>query len=344
MSSGPPRAADPIASWSDITAMFGLPEPQLMPSGVSGGWSHSVWRVDTGSGLYAVKEMREGRGTWWMEQLEEAVAFELAAWRTGAIAMAEPMSMAGSDALLGRLQAGGEHRWYRCHRWVEGVPCLGQDPELRRSEQVGKIVAELSRLNVQKGSTANQLAWNALDAYDDTITEAASRRFPWAKDLADLRPRVERMRRDLEDLAERAAPMLMSHRDLDPKNTATDIDGAVVLFDWDNAGPRLLESELLDAALSFADDGAGVDGRCVDATLSAFIQAGGGEVTFVDAATPIAAEGFSWLMLNAWRALGHRDVSPEQEVFASGMVEQLVATWPAEVEVVLSWAAQADSR
>ena len=43
------------------------------------------------------------------------------------------------------------------------------------------------------------------------------------------------------------------------------------------------------------------------------------------------------MMLNAWRALGHRDVSPEQETFVGAMVEQLAATWPAEADAVRSW-------
>lgn len=344
MSSGPPRDVDPIADWEDITALFGLPAPRLPPTPVSGGWSHSVWRVETADGACAVKEMREGRGAWWIEQLTAAVEFELKAWRTGTIGMAEPLMLTGSKAILGRLDVGSEHRWYRCHRWVDGQPCLGDAPNPRRSGQVGMIMAELSRLNVQKGSTADQLAWNALEAYDETVAEACSRGFAWGVALADLGPNVERLRRDLEDLARRAVPMLMLHRDLDPKNTATRGDGALVLFDWDNAGPRLLESELLDAALSFAGEGAAVDDQCLTATLDAYSEAGGQPVTFADAAAPTAADGFGWMMLNAWRALGHRDLSPEQATFASAMVEQLASTWPAAIDTVQSWAAHAASR
>jgi hypothetical protein len=327
---GPPREADPLADWAAVMSLFGLPTPLASPPPVIGGWSHSVWRVDTAAGVYAIKEMREGRGSWWIEHLNSATSFELAAWRTRAINMAEPIPVAGSRALLGRLEVGGGHRWYRCHRWVDGEPCLGDDADVARSAQVGEIVAELSRLNMQKGTTAEQIDWNALDAYHDTVAEAYARGFEWAAALAALEPQVERLRGELSELALRAMPMWMSHRDLDPKNSAVRADGALVLFDWDNAGPRLFESELLDAATSFA--GSAVDADCFAATLDAYLRAGGRPLTFEHATAPIVADGFGWIMLNAWRSLGHRDATPEQEIFAGVMVKQLADAWPADAD------------
>lgn len=341
MLSGPPRTADPIADWCDITALFGLPEPHSTPSAVLGGWSHSVWKVDTEAGTFAIKEMREGRGGWWIDQLEAAIAFELAAWRAGTVAMAEPIPVEGSDLFHGRLVVGDAHRRYRCHRWVDGEPALGTDPDRRRPAQVGVIVAELSRLDVRKGTTADQLEWNAIDAYDDTVAEASSRGLDWTHALAGLRPHVERLRHDFEDLARRAIPMTVTHRDIDPKNARIRADGDVVLFDWDNAGPRLLESELLVSALSFAGTGGHADENCVLSTLDAYVEAGGRPLAFADAAAPIAEGGFRWIMLNAWRSLGHRDVSPEQQAFAGSMVKQLSATWPADAERVRAWASRA---
>ena len=344
MRTGPPRDADPVAEWRDVMALFGLSAPVSTPSVVLGGWSHSVWKVDADEGVYAIKEMREGRGDWWMEQLDTATAFELAAWNARTVSMAEPIPVANGGALLGRLEAGDAHRWYRCHRWVDAEPCLGEDPDPARSAQVGTFVAALAQLGVQKGSTADQLEWNALEAYDDTVAEASARHLEWADALADLRPEVERLRRDFERLARRATPMLVTHRDIDPKNAARRADGRLVLFDWDNAGPRLMESELLDAAISFAGDGLHVDEECVLATLDAHFETTGRRLSFDDAATTLVEGGFRWIMLNAWRSLGHRDVTPDQQAFAGTMVTELAATWPAEAELVRHWADRVRSR
>jgi hypothetical protein len=344
MLTGPPRDVDPVAEWRAVMALFGRSAPRSTPSVVLGGWSHSVWRVDTNDGTYAIKEMREGRGAWWIDKLNTATTFELAAWNTGTVSMAEPIPVASGEGLLGRLEAGHAHRWYRCHRWLDAKPCLGEEPDPARSARVGTIVAALADLGVQKGSTADQLEWNALDAYDDTVAEATAKGLDWAPDLADLRPHVDRLRHDFADLARRAIPLSVTHRDIDPKNTARHTNGDVALFDWDNAGPRLIESELLDAALSFAGDGLHIDEACVLATLDASVDATGRRHDFAYAPTTLVESGFRWIMLNAWRSLGHRDVTPEQQAFAGSMVTTLAGRWPVEAELLRQWATRAGSR
>jgi hypothetical protein len=314
----PPRNVDPIVPWPDVLGLFGLSSPLRAPLVVTGGWSHSVWRVDTPQGTYAIKEMVDNPADWWIEQLNGAIAFELAAWRAGTIVMAEPMPLAGSDHYLGQLSLGGGPRRYRCHRWVEGEPCLGLSPAVERSEQVGLIVSALAQLNVEGGNTAHHLAWNALDAYDETVAEATSRRQDWAPALAELRPNVAQLRDDFIHLAGRAEPMVILHRDIDPKNTAVHADNAITLLDWDYAGPRLIAAELLGAALSFAGGALAADEECLLATIATYRESGGPPASFNDASAPLAEESFRWIMLNAWRCLGHlgspqkRRLSPDR--------------------------------
>lgn len=335
---GPPRASDPIVPWSEVLGLFGLPLPEQPPTVVTGGWSHNVWRVVTPAGAYAVKEIVENPASWWIEQIGTAVAFEQAAWRDGTIAMAEPIPVAGSHELLGGVGLRGDRRCYRCHRWVDGRPCLDLVPDTERSGRVGAIVASLARLGVDGGTSATQLPWNALDAYDDTVGEAASKGLGWASTLADLRPNVVRLRRDFADLSQRAAPMRVLHRDIDPKNTSVRADNEVALFDWDYAGPRLLATEVLDAALSFAGGPLVAEESCVLAAVDGYRGSDGPPVNFIDAAAPLIEEGFRWIMLNAWRCLGHRGVSAEQRTFAGSLVETIAATWPDADAAIRTWA------
>lgn len=74
----------------------------------------------------------------------------------------------------------------------------------------------------------------------------------WAKSLSDLRPYVRTLREEFAELATKELPTPIMHRDLDPKNMLAGGEGEVVPVDWKYVGPRLLASELLDAALSFA--------------------------------------------------------------------------------------------
>ncbi len=297
-----------------------------------------MWRVHTAEGVYAIKEIADGAPRSWIDHMESAMAFELAAWRAGIIAMAEPIPAAVTGRLLAGLQAGGRHRSYRCHRWVEGQPCLDLPPDAERSRQVGLIVAELARLDVQHGTTADQLAWNALDAYDDTVDEARSMGLDWAHVLAALGPLLAELREDLVDLARRARPMEFVHRDLDPKNSSFRPDGRVALFDWDYAGPGLLASELLGAALSFAGGPHAAEEGCLIATVEAYQASGAPAVDFIDAEALLNEVSFSWIMLNAWHGLGHRGASPAQQAFAGSLVRDLAPRWPESVMATKTWA------
>lgn len=336
----PPRDAHPAAAWSDVLALFGLPSPLHPPTIVVGGWSHGVWKVETPDGVYAIKEMTQQPGDWWIEQLESAMAFELAAWRSGRITMAEPIPVVGSGQLLGRLETSmlGRSRGYRCHRWLDGEPSAGVVPDAERSRQVGTIVADLARLGIHTGTTADQLPWNAIDAFEETVEEAGEKGMDWANSLGGLRPLVTTLREEFVALAARAVSTAVMHRDFDPKNTLVQVDRKIALLDWDYAGPRLVASELLDAALSFAGGPVGADEACVLAAVEAYLDAGGPPLIWSDAAPPLVEEGFRWIMLNAWRCLGHRGVSPEQQSFAGSLLRGLISEWPESVRATRAWA------
>ena len=135
-----------------------------------------------------------------------------------------------------------------------------------------------------------------------------------------------------------AVPTAVMHRDFDPKNTLTGVQGEIVLLDWDYAGSRLLASELLDAALFFARGPAVADEACVLAALEGYVESGGPPVLWSLAAPPLVEEGFRWIMLNAWRCLGHRGVSSEQRSFVCSLLQGLISGWPESIAATRAWA------
>jgi hypothetical protein len=195
----------------------------------------------------------------------------------------------------------------------------------------------LAQLNVEGGTTAHHLSWNALDAYDETVAESTATRQDWAHALGELRPDVRQVRKDFIDLAGRAEPMVVMHHDINPKNTAVHADNAITLFDWDYAGPRLVATELLGAALSFAGGPLATDEECLLATIATYRESGGPPVRFNDAAATLAEESLRWIMLNAWRCLGHRGVSREEQASAGSVVRDLTPAWSDSVAAVRTW-------
>jgi hypothetical protein len=337
---GPPRDDTPAIPLTAVLGLFGVTSELDRVDVVAGGWSHQVWRVQAGTSAFAIKQLRRERGDWWMDQLRAACKFEWAAWSAGTVAMAEPVEVEGGRGLLGELTKWSEDYVYRCHRWVSAAPCDDDPPSISRSRQVGAMVAALSALRFRSpGTTADHLPWNALDAFDDTVAEAHDRSLSWAADLQSLRPGVTRLRSEFRELASRGTALAFAHRDFDPKNAGTTPDGSVVLFDWDYAGPRLAASELLDVAISFAGGPESLERDCITATFESYRQNGGTPVHFGDAAPVIVEESFRWLMLNAWRAMGHRNVTEEQADFANSLVPELARKWPSSAEAVYRLAA-----
>lgn len=251
MTSRRPQDREPVAGWREVRELFGLDRPISAPAAVTGGWMHNLWRVRTSDGVFAVKEMVDSPYPGWIDAMGVAIELEVAAWRSGSVGMAEPLPAQGSAEYLGR-PAGATQRIYRCHRWVEGSACLDQTPSIERSHAVGTMLAAIVELDRDAGTTDNGLQWNALDAYEDTVAEAEATGASWARLLSDLRGVVEELGDDLGSLSRRRVPMLVMHRDVDPKNAIARTDGSLALVDWDDGGPARRESELLGAALSFA--------------------------------------------------------------------------------------------
>ena len=347
----PAPSLRPVAGWDEIGSLFGLGPVVGYPIGVVGGWSHHLWRLETDAGSFAVKELVPATSSWWAERLEEAIQLEQAAWAAGTVPMAEPIPVAGSGWLVGAvLLRGHEHR-YRCHRWVEGTPCMELSPSEAASASVGAGVAAIAALGLDGGTSTSCAASDALNAYEATVAEAKRQGAGWADELDRLKPLVEELRADLADLAGRAEPLLIMHRDVDPKNASMRADGAVALFDWDYSGPVLPGAELLGAALSFARRGGGAEplhraGRpqvneaYLAATLDAYERVAGHLPDMTGAAAPRVEEGFRWLMLNARRALGWEPATPDQAKRAEPVVTSMCSDWPRGAAAVRAWASR----
>ena len=332
--SGPPRDAEPVVPAAIVVSAFGIPTGRVGVKILEGGWSHQLWRIDTDAGSYVIKQMRRELGSWWMQDLERACEFELAVWEAGIVPMPEPMVVLESGGLLAGFLDFSDDHVYRCHRWVENRPSLGDTPSTQRSREIGAITAQLHRLGFPTDATTRDgLPWNALDAFEDTIADAWSQSKPWAGPLESLAPLVEELRSDFTALAEENVPLCFTHRDLDPKNVGVRADESLVVFDWDYAGPRLAAADLLDVAISFAGGPGAIDQECMQATVDAYRGHGLVEA-FEHAAPVIVEEGFRWLMLNAWRALGHRNITAAQVEFADSLVRDLAEDWPSSASAV----------
>jgi hypothetical protein len=233
--------------------------------------------------------------------------------------MAEPMPAATGGGWLAEVAATtGERATVRCHRWVPGPPATGLAPNPAMAADVGRSLAAIHALGlVAPATTGTGLAGLSLADWHQTVTQAHRAGLAWAGQLAALTPVIEQLAQRLHALQGQGRPMVLSHRDLDPKNAVVRPDRRVALLDWDYAGPTLTASELLVTALSFAGGALQPDAGCVRACVRGFVDAGGTlePPDLLDTAV-IHRESLGWLWLNVDRCLGRRLRAPAAQRLA----------------------------
>ncbi len=204
-----------------VAAAYGLGEGRLTGP-VDRGWLGRVWRLETVSGTYAVKE--------------PLVALDAAeAERTGSFQEAVAAAGVHVPPVLrttdGALVAEVEGTPVRVYGWVDLAPT---DRRLDPAD-VGRTVADLHAVVLPAWGPVEE--WFGRPLGDGGWAELADRMAragaPYAADLARLLPEQSRV----EALLASVEPVQTCHLDLWSDNVRRAGDGGVCVFDFDNAGP-----------------------------------------------------------------------------------------------------------
>ena len=194
---------------------------------------------------------------------------------------AEPVSAgtavpvtAGTGELVALGTAATGERWLRLYEWVDGVPADLADPAT-----AGRIGDLLARLHLHALP-----AQGPSDPWFEVVPEPAT----WDRLAGEARvqgagwgPELVRRTGLLVELAEfvtAADPdqLVTCHRDLHPDNVLVDGSGALVVLDWDDAGPASLDRELASVlAFWHLDETGQADEKAISRTLAAYNAVGG---------------------------------------------------------------------
>lgn len=222
---------------------------------VHGGLSNRLWRLETDQGVFAVKELRLDRD--WTYRHADVFRLEQAAFAAG-LAMPEPIS-ADREVLV--------------HRWVDGEKVPEEPARASFAFEIGEILARLHSLDV---------AWMHPSIEEPMPTDwpqlaarAAATEQPWAHELVAATDSFLAISQYV-DGCERRGPVVLTHKDINPRNLL-DACGHPVVLDWEIAGERYLASELGSTALNLCK-GRGfdvIDRGAFRAVLDGYVAAGG---------------------------------------------------------------------
>ena len=314
-----------------LTARLGLGAITAPPEPVSGGLLHRVWHVRTASGDWAVKALnpeiaaRDGA----LENIERGE-------RVGA-ALAEFVPAAPALEVEGRRLHALDGQWYAVYPWIDARAVFPPKITAAHCAAIGDVLGRMHRANPAVPDMAPEadpppsIDWRALLG----LAPAGA---AWYNDLKAALPKLiewtdASVRADALD----ADDLVLSHRDLDPKNVLWRGD-APVLIDWEAAGYVRPRRELLEVALYWADDGAdGLDAALCEALLKAY----GRHMPLRGDWAPVLAAGranaLEWLAYNVRRASGQTSTDAAEIRRGEAEVEGTLAAlteYGAKVEVL----------
>lgn len=205
---------------------FGLGTPTVEITEAARGAMGRVFRVETSTGVWAVKELFHHSAA---EHVESQASFMESAANAG---IGVPRIIRSETGEVVALVDGVP---WRAYEWIDiiGKPAL---------QEAGSTLARL-----------HAIGWPTDDSVDPWYTRGTvggswealvdrARDQPWAPLLRSQLPAIQALDQIVEEAA--LPPCRMCHRDFNESNLAVDRAGRIVVLDWDNCGPLPPEREV----------------------------------------------------------------------------------------------------
>lgn len=280
---------------------------------VTSGWGrrNKMWRADTSEGSFAVKELVEPLMP---DDTFAPVHIELAAFAAG-VPSAEPVA-----SRSGRWFERSGDRFYRCHRWVEGSAKANEDTNASEAARMGGLVATLHALRLPESQGAPRYEFGREHWIE--LAQRSRSGSVWSNLI--LEHLHEILLAETVGANAVSEDAIGSHRDLNAHNVLFEGD-ALVLVDWDAAGPISAPYETVSTATLWAQRPGGSLDRAVARSFLDGYRSAGGRIGPDDVGSVAGwLNGLAWWTeRNVQIALA--DPSPHHDDLASGLVHALVS-------------------
>ena len=280
------------------------------PRQIKGGLLHRMYCVNTTKGTYAVKVLNSE-----IMKRKSALQNMINSEKIAAL-LAQTVPAVVSLEINGSQIHKLDGIYYMVFPWVEGKSVFSSEITVKHCEIIGDFLGCIHRQNITLEGLEKE--YDAINMYDWTndlqMAEKISPSEKWTVQYKKAVHDIERWNQrvcDVEDIL--AKHMVISHRDLDPKNVMWN-DGQAYIIDWEAAGYVNPYQELLEVINYWTDDGKGnLCKEKFDALLTAYKK----HISLDDVDwSAVLDAGFSsmlgWLSYNVKRALGI-EISNETE-------------------------------
>ncbi|KGI85423.1 aminoglycoside phosphotransferase [Exiguobacterium mexicanum] len=242
--------------FKDVCRVSRLGELRSRPITVSGGLLHDMYQIETDSGRYAIKLLNPQ-----IIKRPEALQNFINSERIANLAMKKLPALA-AHIVDGESIQTIDGQVYLVFDWVDGRSLPPHEIQPFHCERIGEILATLHSLEDTKALVFDEVVDEEKEIdWDFYVQKGIEQQAEWA----------ERLRNTIEDLytwhrqAVQSSSILtsnrvISHRDLDSKNVLWHDDRPLVI-DWESAGSIHPMQDLMETALYWSRDEAGLVNR-----------------------------------------------------------------------------------
>ena len=316
--------ADNPGHVEQLCELLDLGSPRGELGRVTGGFHHSMWRLDTHNGRFAVKQLADDMDMGCVATIKRINATEITA---------HEFSRQGVPALHA-LDCSGQHlhlidgTGYLVYPWTTARACPKNGIEKKHALVVAGMLAAMHRSNIPVPQLQSVPPTPlTAERVTDLVTLARQR------NVRESRLLEERLDDILAIVALHGPAVkvlsrqqVVSHGDLDHKNVLWDDSGQPLIIDWESAQRLNPTYELLLEALDWSGITAHFEAKPFVTFLQAYIDAGGRIVAGQVPAVSDAIQGVwvEWLLFNVGRAIGLHD--PQQRAVGLHQVDLSVST------------------
>jgi len=309
----------------NICESLNLGYPISPPTRVYGGLLHLMWRLDTDTGSYAIKQLSKdihlSEATIKQYELTENIARQFA---THGIPAVSSLRKNGKSLIYT-----GENTFI-IYPWKKAEMIENDAINILHATKIASLLAKMHLLHLSVPGITKPTydTFSSNELIIVLIEKSVEAFLPFADKLQNSKA----MLLEANEQYQQAIPILnqslvISHADLDPKNVLWDENNNPFLIDWESARALNSTSEILNAAL----DWSGVTTCSIDqdifiAMITAYKKAGGiinakDLDAFFDG---IPGYCVHWMVYNIQRSLGMKGSTLEDKTIGIEQVNQVL--------------------
>lgn len=219
-----------------------------VPKAITGGFLHRMYGIQTTEGKYAIKVLNP-------KIMLRPMAMQnfINSERIANIALNNIPALS-AKSFNGNFMQEIENQFYLVFDWVDGINLKPQGININHCKKIGAILADIHMTDFSEIGILNDWSNNEeLINWNYYLKKGQEKNMVWVNELHEIIDKLHNWNVQAnKSISLLSSDMIISHRDLDPKNVMWTQDNPIVI-DWESAGYTDPMRELTETAIYWSE-------------------------------------------------------------------------------------------